>query len=38
MVPAYTKLMENGRRLVPERTASEIRADVLRQLQKMEML
>jgi nicotinate phosphoribosyltransferase len=37
MVPAYTKLMENGRRLVPERTASEIRADVLRQLQKMEM-
>ena len=37
MVPAYTKLMEKGRRLVPERSASEIRADVLNQLQKMEM-
>jgi nicotinate phosphoribosyltransferase len=38
MVPAYTKLMENGRRLVPERSPGELRDDVLRQLQKMEML
>ncbi|MDW5562744.1 MAG: nicotinate phosphoribosyltransferase [Methanomassiliicoccus sp.] len=38
MVPAYTKLMENGRRLVPERSPGDIRGDVLDQLQKMEML
>lgn len=37
MEPAYTKLMERGHRLVPERSAREIRAEVLKQLEKMEM-
>lgn len=32
MVPAATKLMEKGRRLVPERTPQEIRDEVLEQL------
>jgi nicotinate phosphoribosyltransferase len=37
MEPAYTKLMERGHRLVPPRSAGEVRSDVLRQLEKMEL-
>lgn len=35
MVPAATKLMENGRRLVSERSPTDIRQDVLEQLGKV---
>ncbi len=37
MVPASTKLMERGRRLVPERTPKDIREDVLKQLERLEL-
>ncbi len=35
MVPATIKLMEKGRRLVPQRTAHEVRDKVLEQLQRV---
>ncbi len=37
MVPASTKLMERGRRLVPERSAKEIRREVCRQLESLQL-
>lgn len=36
MGSAFTKLMERGRRLVPQRPAAEIRDEVLQQLKRME--
>jgi nicotinate phosphoribosyltransferase len=38
MIPAATKLMENGRRLTGERAPKEIRAAVLKQLEKLELV
>jgi hypothetical protein len=37
MVPAMTKLMENGKRLVREKEPRTLRTEVLEQLDKLEL-